>query len=151
MEMPWHWAFNGRTISRVAETWNFDTKTSSWVKTPSNIRKLGGASLLIALRQCLCVSQQRALLLCVRGFRGSLRVKFCTDREVGVLVTRFRKVTSCNNRIKRILCIYVFQRCLVKWCQCILINLGEYAGGAPDSVHHVRIKSSFQAGISYIY
>ena len=28
---------------RAAETWEFDSKTSSWVKTPAEIRKLGGA------------------------------------------------------------------------------------------------------------
>jgi len=35
---------------------NFDAKTSSWVKTPSGIRKLGGASFVIAARHCLRVS-----------------------------------------------------------------------------------------------
>ena len=37
---------NGRTVSRVAEVGNFDTKTLCWVKTPSDIRDLAVPSLL---------------------------------------------------------------------------------------------------------
>ncbi len=54
---------------------NFDTKTSSWVKTPADIRKLGGA--------IFCDRRYNTVFLYhngaesyygVRGFRGSLRV-----------------------------------------------------------------------------
>ena len=54
---------------------NFDTKTSSWVKTPSDIRKLGGA--------LFCDRRYGKVFLyhngaqsyyAARGFRGSLRV-----------------------------------------------------------------------------
>ncbi|MGK2863901.1 MAG: DUF4256 domain-containing protein [Chitinophagaceae bacterium] len=54
---------------------NFDTKTSSWVQTPDNIRKLGGA--------LFCDRRYNTVFLyhngsesyyAARGFRGSLRV-----------------------------------------------------------------------------
>ncbi|WP_342304447.1 DUF4256 domain-containing protein [Methanolobus sp. ZRKC5] len=54
---------------------NFDTKTSSWVKTPSDIRKLGGA--LFADRRydnVFMYHNSAPSYYGVRGFRGSLRV-----------------------------------------------------------------------------
>jgi hypothetical protein len=54
---------------------NFDTKTSSWVKTPSDIRKLGGA--LFADRRygrVFVYHNSAPSYYAVRGFRGSLRV-----------------------------------------------------------------------------
>ncbi len=54
---------------------NFDTKTSSWIKTPSAIRELGGA--------CCCDRRYNHVFMshngaesyyAARGFRGSLRV-----------------------------------------------------------------------------
>jgi len=36
------------TIESCRELGNFDTKTSSWVKTPSDIRKLAAPSFVIA-------------------------------------------------------------------------------------------------------
>ncbi len=54
---------------------NFDTKTSSWVKTPSDIRKQGGA--LFADRRYGRVFVYQNSAPCyyrVRAFRGSLRV-----------------------------------------------------------------------------
>jgi hypothetical protein len=54
---------------------DFDTKTSSWVKTPSDIRKLGGA--LFADRRYGNVFVYHNSAPCyfgVRAFRGSLRV-----------------------------------------------------------------------------
>ncbi len=54
---------------------NFDTKTSSWVKTPSNIRKLGGALFADRRYDNVFVYHNSApSYYSVRGFRGSLRV-----------------------------------------------------------------------------
>ena len=54
---------------------NFDTKTSTWVKTPSDIRKLGGA--LFADRRygnVFVYHNSAPSYYGVRAFRGSLRV-----------------------------------------------------------------------------
>ncbi len=54
---------------------NFDTKTSSWVKTPSDIRKLGGA--LFADRRyghVFVYHNSAPSYYASRAFRGSLRV-----------------------------------------------------------------------------
>lgn len=54
---------------------NFDTKTSSWVKTPDNIRKLGGAIFCDRRYATVFVYHNGAeSYYGVRGFRGSLRV-----------------------------------------------------------------------------
>ena len=54
---------------------NFDTKTSSWVKTPSNIRKLGGALFCDRRYNHVFVYHNGAQsYYAARGFRGSLRV-----------------------------------------------------------------------------
>jgi hypothetical protein len=54
---------------------NFDTKTSSWVKTPSEIRKLGGAFFCDRRYNHVFVYHNGAeSYYGVRGFRGSLRV-----------------------------------------------------------------------------
>jgi len=54
---------------------NFDTKTSSWVKTPSDIRKLGGAIFADRRYSHVFVYHNSApSFYGVRGFRGSLRV-----------------------------------------------------------------------------
>jgi hypothetical protein len=54
---------------------NFDTKTSSWVKTPSDIRKLGGA-LFADLRygHVFVYHNSAPSYYGARGFRGSLRL-----------------------------------------------------------------------------
>ena len=54
---------------------NFDTKTSSWVKTPSEIRKLGGALFCDRRYNHVFVYHNGAqAYYAARGFRGSLRV-----------------------------------------------------------------------------
>lgn len=54
---------------------NFDTKTSSWVKTPSDIRKLGGAIFADRRYNTVFVYHNSApSFYSARGFRGSLRV-----------------------------------------------------------------------------
>jgi len=54
---------------------NFDTKTSSWVKTPSDIRKLGGALFADRRYNTVFVYHNSApSYYAARGFRGSLRV-----------------------------------------------------------------------------
>src|SRR5262245_26942102 len=53
---------------------NFDTKTSSWVKTPSSIRKLGGAIFCDRRYDTVFVYHNGAeSYYAARGFRGSLR------------------------------------------------------------------------------
>lgn len=54
---------------------NFDTKTSSWVKTPPEIRKLGGALFCDRRYDTVFVYHNGAeSYYAARGFRGSLRV-----------------------------------------------------------------------------
>jgi hypothetical protein len=54
---------------------NFDTKTSSWVKTPSDIRKLGGALFADRRYDHVFVYHNSApSYYGARAFRGSLRV-----------------------------------------------------------------------------
>lgn len=54
---------------------NFDTKTSSWTKTPESIRKLGGALFCDRRYDTVFVYHNGAeSYYAARGFRGSLRV-----------------------------------------------------------------------------
>jgi len=53
----------------------FDTKTSSWVKTPSDIRKLGGAIFCDRRYDTVFVYHNGAeSYYAARGFRGSVRI-----------------------------------------------------------------------------
>jgi hypothetical protein len=53
----------------------FDTKTSSWVKTPSNVRKLGGAFFCDRRFDTVFVYHNGAeSYYAARAFRGSLRI-----------------------------------------------------------------------------
>jgi hypothetical protein len=54
---------------------NFDTKTSSWIKTPSQIRKLGGAVFCDRRYDTVFMYHNGAdSYYAARGFRGSLKV-----------------------------------------------------------------------------
>jgi hypothetical protein len=54
---------------------NFDTKTSSWIKTPTEIRKRGGAIFADFRYATVFVYHNGAeSYYAARGFRGSLRV-----------------------------------------------------------------------------
>jgi hypothetical protein len=53
----------------------FDTKTSSWIKTPANIRKLGGAIFADFRYDTIFIYHNGAeSYYAARGFRGALRV-----------------------------------------------------------------------------
>ena len=61
-----------RELQKVGK---FDTKTSSWVKTPSDIRKLGGAIFCDCRYDTVFMYHNGAeSYYAARGFRGSLRV-----------------------------------------------------------------------------
>lgn len=54
---------------------NFDSKTSSWIKTPSGIRKLGGAIFAdYRYGQVFIYHNGAESYYAARGFRGSLRI-----------------------------------------------------------------------------
>src|SRR5256885_10485828 len=59
----------------LQELGNFDAKTSSWVKTPSDIRKLGGAIFCdFRYGNVFMYHNGADSYYAARGFRGSLRV-----------------------------------------------------------------------------
>jgi hypothetical protein len=61
-----------RSLQQVG---NFDTKTSSWVKTPSNIRKLGGAIFCDRrFGHVFTYHNGAESYYAARAFRGSLRI-----------------------------------------------------------------------------
>ncbi|MCT8136853.1 DUF4256 domain-containing protein [Anaerobacillus sp. CMMVII] len=60
---------------KLQELGSFDMKTSSWVQTPANIRKLGGAIFCDRRYDTVFVYHNGAeSYYAARGFRGSLRV-----------------------------------------------------------------------------
>ena len=67
--------FSEEQYRELQELGEFDTKTSSWVKTPSEIRKLGGALFCDRRYDTVFVYHNGAeSYYAARGFRGSLRV-----------------------------------------------------------------------------
>jgi hypothetical protein len=61
-----------RELQKLGE---FDTKTSSWVQTPADIRKLGGALFCDRRYNHVFVYHNGAeSYYAARGFRGSVRV-----------------------------------------------------------------------------
>lgn len=61
-----------RELQRLGQ---FDTKTSSWVKTPANIRELGGATFCDRRYNTVFLYHNGAeSYYAARGFRGALRV-----------------------------------------------------------------------------
>jgi len=60
---------------QLQELGEFDTKTSSWLKTPADIRKLGGAIFADRRYDHVFVYHNGASsYYAVRGFRGALKV-----------------------------------------------------------------------------
>ena len=60
---------------QLHELGKFDLKTSSWVQTPDNIRKLGGAIFCDRRYDMVFMYHNGAeSYYAARGFRGSLRV-----------------------------------------------------------------------------
>jgi len=60
---------------QLQQSGNFDLKTSSWIKTPANIRKLGGALFCDRRYDTVFVYHNGAdSYYAARGFRASLRV-----------------------------------------------------------------------------
>lgn len=60
---------------KLQELGEFDTKSSSWVKTPSNIRELGGAVFCDRRYDTVFLYHNGAdSYYAARGFRGSLRI-----------------------------------------------------------------------------
>lgn len=60
---------------RLQELGSFDTKTSSWIKTPSEIRKLGGALFADRRFDHVFIYHNGAdSYYAARGFRGSLKI-----------------------------------------------------------------------------
>ena len=61
-----------RTLQQLG---NFDTKTSSWIATPANIRKLGGALFCDRRYNTVFVYHNGAeSYYAARGFRGLLKI-----------------------------------------------------------------------------
>ncbi|HLF65511.1 MAG TPA: DUF4256 domain-containing protein [Saprospiraceae bacterium] len=66
---------NEEQYRELQKVGNFDAKTSSWIKTPSDIRKLGGAIFADYRYGHVFVYHNGAeSYYAARGFRGSLRV-----------------------------------------------------------------------------
>lgn len=70
----WIDILNEEQYRELQKLWNFDTKTSSWIETPTNIRKLGWAIYCDFRYDTVFVYHNWAeSYYANRGFRGSLR------------------------------------------------------------------------------
>lgn len=66
---------NAEQYTELQQLGTFDTKTSSWIKTPANIRKLGGAIFCDRRYNTVFTYHNGAeSYYAARGFRGSLKV-----------------------------------------------------------------------------
>lgn len=66
---------NEEQYRELQQLGKFDTKTSSWIMTPANIRRLGGATFCDRRYDTVFVYHNGAeSYYAARGFRGSLRV-----------------------------------------------------------------------------
>jgi len=91
---------------------NFDAKTSSWVKTPSDIRRLGGALCCDRRYGRVFVGHNGAQsYYSAMAFRGSLRVHAKTSPECRGVITTLRGRRECrheNNRLQKVQCFWDF-------------------------------------------
>ena len=66
---------NEEEYRNLQQLGNFDTKTSSWIETPPEIRQLGGALFADFRYNTVFIYHNGAeSYYAARGFRGSLRV-----------------------------------------------------------------------------
>jgi hypothetical protein len=69
-----------RTLQKFGE---FDTKTSSWVKTPDTVRKLGGATFCDRRYDTVFMYHNGAdSYYSARGFRGCLEIEFLIGMQI---------------------------------------------------------------------
>lgn len=76
---------------------NFDAKTSSWVKTPPDIRKLGGAIFVItatARYSCITMVQNLTMEPGISRFAESLNFNNAAKRRIPIHTIQLRKLLN---------------------------------------------------------